>query len=187
MEDEDYQRRKAENMANPKNRFLFLFCHANEVDQSWGCNWSFATGVIMFSILTAVCVLADMYYIANDGFFSKAQSSMFKFMFFIKVFSDFVALVCIGLSCYATQRSNYRYSIVSYYVGVLSLLLCTIYLIYTLVKIFNPDYWAIVKLRLISWGFGEFALFMFCWILFCNMVDVGRKKKAQQQNTNEFL
>ncbi len=175
-------------MSNPKNRFLGIFCHANEVDASWGCNWSFTTGVIMFSILTAICILSDMYYIAQDNFFGKAQKWMFKFMFFIKVLSDFVALICIGLSCYATQRNNYKYSIISYYVGVLSLLLCTIYLIYCLIKIFDKSFWDIVKLRLVGWGVGEFVLFMFCWIMFCNMVDIGRKRrKNQEETTTNFL
>ena len=36
----DYQPATAEeeNRRNPKNRFMFLFCHASEVDQSWGKN-----------------------------------------------------------------------------------------------------------------------------------------------------
>ena len=35
----DYQAaQQEENMRNPKNRFLGLFCHASEVGDSWGFN-----------------------------------------------------------------------------------------------------------------------------------------------------
>ena len=41
----------AANKRSPKNRFLLLFCHAESVDDHWGCNWTFQCGVIMAGIL----------------------------------------------------------------------------------------------------------------------------------------
>ena len=78
--DDNYQKAEQENLRNPKNRFLGLFCHAREVDNSWGCNWSFPTGVIIFSIVIGIASFADIYFIAKEQVFSNTTySSMFKF------------------------------------------------------------------------------------------------------------
>ena len=45
--DDNYQQPKAENLRNPKNGFLFCFFRAEDVDDSWGCSWSFTSGIIM--------------------------------------------------------------------------------------------------------------------------------------------
>ena len=50
-----------ENRRNPKNRFLGLFCHASDVDDHWGFNWSFKCGVFVFSILIGGCSNAAFY------------------------------------------------------------------------------------------------------------------------------
>ena len=132
--DEDYTKAKEENLKNPKNRFLGLFCHANEVDNSWGCNWSFTTGVVIFSIICGFTALCDVYYIAKDNFFGQASgNTIFKVFFFIKVISDFICLIGIGISCFSINRNNLRYAIIGYYVMVLCLLLHTIYCIYTII------------------------------------------------------
>ena len=175
--DDDYQRAQQENLRNPKNRFLFLFCHAKEVDNSWGCGWSFSTGVIIFSIIIGIASFADIYFIAKEGVFSNNEySKAFKIMIFIKVFSDFISFIGIGLGCYAVNRENLRYSIISYYVVVLSFLLTTIFILSCFISMFI---YTIVLYFLIPWGLLEFALLLFCWILFCNKVYLGRKKRAQ--------
>ena len=183
MDDEFAQAKQTANLKNPKNRFLGIFCHANEVDNSWGCGWSFATGVIIFSILCGVACLMDIYYIAEGKFFDKAsEHTIYKIFFIIKIISDFICFIGIGIACFATNRNNHTYSIVSYYVMVLTFLLHTIYLIYTLIAIFDSEYLDIVRYFLISWELDELGLLLFCWILFCNQVYIGRKIRAANQN-----
>ena len=183
--DDEYAKAKAnENLRNPKNRFLGLFCHANEVDDQWGCGWTFSTGVVIFSIVCGLASLCDVYYIAKDNFFGQASgNTIFKVFFFIKVISDFICLIGIGISCFSINRNNLRYAIIGYYVMVLCLLLHTIYCIYTIIAIFDSDYFSIVKYYLISWGLGEFGLILFCWILFCNQVFIARERRIALQNT----
>ena len=189
--DDDYEQAKIqENLSNPKNKFLFIFCHANEVDNSWGCGFSFTCGVTLFSIIIGITALCDLFYIARDKMFERASYysnyPSFRYMFLVKVFSDFIALIGIGIACYSIYGHNYKYGIVSYYVEVVSFLLCTIFCIYCLVAIFLPGYWSMVQYRLISWGFGEFGMLLFCWILFCNMVTNSKKVLLQQQQVGEY-
>ena len=134
MDEELAQTKANENLRNPKNRFLGLFCHANEVDNSWGCDWSFATGVVLFSIICGFASLWDIYYIARDKFFERATyHTVYKIFFFFKLVSDLVCLIGIGMACFSINRDNHTYAIVSYYVMVLSFLLHSIYLIYTFI------------------------------------------------------
>ena len=183
MDDDYVQAKKNENLQNPKNRCLGLFCHANEVDNRWGCDWSFATGVVIFSIICGAASLWDIYYIAKDKFFDKAAGhAIYKLFFFFKIFSDLVCFAGIGIACFSINRNSHTYSIVSYYVMVLSFLLHTLYLIYTIFAIFDADYFNIVKFYLISWGIDEVGLLLFCWILFCNQVFIGRQIRIANQN-----
>ena len=185
--DDYYQEEKTnENLQNPKNRFLFLFCHANEVDESWGCGCSFANGVMIFSICVGFTILCDIYYIAADKMFSRSNiAPIFTTMLGVKVASDFITLIGIIMACYAIHRPSYNFGIYSYYVQVLSFLLCTIFCCYCLVEIFNETFFNVVYLRVISWGFNEFALLMLCWILFCNMVYNAKKLQLARQQAGE--
>ena len=177
--DDGYQKAQEENLRNPKNRFLGLFCHAKEIDNSWGCGWSFPTGVVIFSIIIGIASLMDIYYIAKKEVFSSKNNlgSIFKFMLVIKIISDFVSFTGIGISCFAVFKENLTYSIVSYYVIVLSFLLNSIFLIYSIIAIFS--YFDIIGIFLIPWCLLEFGLLLFSWILFANQVYLGRKRKAQ--------
>ena len=178
LDDEEAKRRANENLTNPKNKFLFLFCHAKDVDNSWGCDCSFAAGVIIFSIICGFASILDIYFIASNNFFGQASGhSAFKFFFAIQVISDFFCLIGIGTACYSVNKNNYTFSIVSYYVLFLVLLLHTIYCVYTIVAILDYQYFTIVKYFLISWGIDEFGLILFSWILFCNQVCMGRQRR----------
>ena len=163
---DDYKRAEQENLTNPKNRFLFLFCHAKEVDNSWGCNWSFSTGVVMFSIIIGLAAFFDIYYLAKGNVFQGSSTGL-KIWFVIKILSDFISFVGIGMACYAVFRQNLKYSVVSYYVIVLSLILNTLFLISCFYFMFTN---VIILLYFIPWGIYEFGLILFCWILFCNQV-----------------
>ena len=177
---DDYKRAEQENLTNPKNRFLFLFCHAKEVDNSWGCDWSFSTGVIMFSIVIGLSAFFDIYYLAKADVFGNSTTGL-KVWFVIKILSDFIAFVGIGMACYAVSKQNLKFSIISYYVIVLSFILNTLFLISCFYYIFtNPK---IILLYFIPWGIYEFGLILFCWILFCNQVYLGRKQREQANQT----
>ena len=172
---DDYKRAEQENLTNPKNRFLFLFCHAKEVDNSWGCNWSFSTGVVMFSIVMGLAAFFDVYYLAESQAFKDATTGL-KVWFVVKVLSDFISLVGIAIACFAVTRQNLKFSIVSYYVVVLSFILNTLFLCSCFYLMFyNP----LILLFFIPWGVYEFGLILFCWILFCNQVYLGRKQREQ--------
>ena len=188
MEDEAEQARIRENLRNPKNKFLGLFCHANDVGESWGCNLSFDTGVIIFSIVIGITILFDIYYLAADKMLSKSKDvSGFHTLLIIKIISDLIAAIGIGVAFYATNIKSSTYSIVAYYVEVLSFLLNTIFCVFLLVEIFNSKFWEIVGLRILSWAFDEFALLLFCWILFCNMVSITKKILIDNQKVTEMV
>ena len=179
--DEDYTKAKEENLKNPKNRFLGLFCHANEVDNSWGCNWSFTTGVVIFSIIRGLSSLCDVYYIAGDNFFVQAEGHpVYQFFFFVQILSDLCCLISIGIACFSINRNSYCYSIVSYYAMVFVLLLHSIFCLANIIFIFDFEYLRIVTVYLISWGIQEFGLILFSWILFCNQVFIARQRRNVQ-------
>ena len=180
MDDDLQKEQMAANLRNPKNRFLGFFCHAKEVDNSWGCDWSFATGVIIFSLVIGVASLADIYTLAKHQIFSVGSEGygFFKFMFAVKVIVDLISLIDIGIACYAVNRENLTFSIVSYWVMVLCFLLNSIFVIYILIAMFI--HWNEVYFGIIQWGVYEFGLLLFCWILFCNQVYLGRKKRQAQ-------
>ena len=113
MWDEENKAAQQENLRNPKNRFLGLFCHAKEVDNSWGCGWSFTMGVIIFSFIIGIASLLDIYYLAKKDIFL-GISGIFKFMIVIKIISDFISFIGIGFACFAVSKENLTYSIVSY-------------------------------------------------------------------------
>ena len=184
MYDDEAKAKEQENLRNPKNRFLGLFCHAKEIDNSWGCGWSFATGVIMFSIIIGIASLADIYYVAKQEIFKAEVSGLFKIMLIIKIASDLISFIGIGIACYAVNASNYTYSIVCYYVIVLSFLLNTIYLCYAIIAIFS--YFKFIGAFIIPWGILEFGLLMFCWILFANQVYIGRQRRNAMQNQSGY-
>ena len=181
MWEDDQKKAEQENLRNPKNRFLGLFCHAKEVDNSWGCGWSFTTGVVIFSIIIGFGSLADIYYIAKNNILSGGTvTGLYKFLMILKIISDFISFIGIGISCFAVSKENLTYSIVAYYVIVLSFLLNTIFIIGTLIAIFY--YFSIIGVFLIPWCALEFGLLLFCWILFANQVYLGRKRQKQALN-----
>ena len=180
--DDNYQRAQAENLRNPKNRFLFLFFHAKDVDNSWGMGWSFTSGVVLFSIVIGVCTLCDIYYLADKEPFSKTSDSFYKFMMGVKIFSDIISLmgVCIALGSVCSE--NYTYAIVAYYVMVLSFFLNVIFGVYTLIGIFHHP--KIIGYFFIPWFILDVGLLIFCWILFANQVFLGRQINAQSNQGN---
>ena len=180
----DYQAaQQEENMRNPKNRFLGLFCHASEVGDSWGFNWPFWCGVLMFSILIGVMTLIDISHIFTEFF--KVVTGWFAFWFVVRMISDFIALIGIIFSAISCIQNNFSRATIAYYCMILSLVLNSLFIGYCIFRLFDGQFWKITTYRLIVWLCNEFVLFLFCWILFCNMVVIGRKAR-QQAASNPF-
>ena len=182
MEDENYKLQVQENLRNPKNRFLGCFCHAKDVDSSWGCNWSFQTGVIIFSIVILICSAFDIYEIAYKKCFVYSPNGLFTFFFIFKVVSDVLNFTSIVIGIVAVAKIHLRLSIIAYWMAVLSLLLNTIFFIYIFIAIFFyvDRIWRIM----ITVVLLEIGLVLYSWILFANQVDIGRKKKAEAAQAN---
>ena len=182
MEDENYKLQVQENLRNPKNRYLGCFCHAKDVDNSWGCNWSFQCGVIVFSIVVFICSVADVYHIAGRKVFVKSPNGLFTFFFIFKVVSDVLNFISIAMGFVGVCNENLKLSIISYWLSVASLGLNTIFFIYIFVAIFiwSDLVWPVM----ITVIFLEIGLVILSWILFANQVDLGRKKREQAAQAN---
>ena len=182
MEDENYKLQVQENLKNPKNRYLGCFCHAKDVDNSWGCNWSFQCGVIVFSIVVFICSVADVYHIAGRKVFVKSPNGLFTFFFIFKVVSDVLNFITMGLGFVGVGQHNLKLSIIAYWLSVASLALNTIFFIYIFVAIFiwSDLVWPVM----ITVIFLEIGLVILSWILFANQVDLGRKKREQAAQAN---
>ena len=95
---------------NPKNRFFGLFCHANQVSDSWGLNWPFYCGVIMFSIVIGIMTLFDVSVIFTK-FFDQTKD-WFLLWFIIRFISDLIALIGIVFAIighYGTMGFNWKW------------------------------------------------------------------------------
>ena len=177
MLQDEYKKAEQENLQNPKNRFLGICCHAREIDSSWGCDWSFQTGVVMFGVLILIASFSDIYIIADNKVFKDSKLGGFgKFCFAVKVLVDVINLIIVIASCFALNIERLKLAIICYYVGVINLLLTTLFCVFILIEIFIN--WDVVWKEFISLIVLEPSLFLFDWILFCNQVDLGRKRKA---------
>ena len=180
--DDDYRLKEQENLRNPKNRFLGIFCHAKDVDTSWGCDWSFGTGVVIFSIVILVASFADAYTMAEREVFKKAPNGLYSFFFGLKVLEDIVNFSVIIIACFGVYRENLKLSIISYWGSVCSFLLNTLFFIYIFIAMFY--FWDKIWPEIPSTIVLEIGLVLFSWILFCNQVDVGRKKRSAVATSN---
>ena len=179
MSSEDYQRAEEENLRSPKNRFLGIFCHANQVDDHWGPGWSFGCGVYTFSILVGIWTIFDISTISEllnrlGRFFSGWPI----FWFIVRFVSDFIAIIAMIIAMLSVCQTNFKKATIGYYMMYVSLLLNTAFFIYCITRFFNADFWRYTTYRIIIWMLNEIVLFIFCWILFANMVVIGRKIKT---------
>lgn len=157
-----------ENYSNPKNRFLWMFCHANEVNDTWGCGFSFGCGVILFGILLLIPTIADITQIAKGDWKNNEDGWVFSFFCVFRVLSDVLCLVATIFEIFANKENRYTASVVGYYGLAASFLCNTIWLLYVLIRI--PVTWKTIKWNIFSFGIGEFILLIYCWMSFCLMV-----------------
>ena len=179
---DDYQKQEMEeNQRNPKNRFLGLFCHANQVDSSWGYNWPFWCGVLMFSIVIGLISILDFsfsYKLINSF---RSRGGWIVFFFILRIISDVITIIGIILAAVSIVQTSFQKATIAYYTEILSFVINIAVLIFGLFKILFYSYGYFVLL----WGFSDFVLLLFLWILFCNMVDIGRKVR-QAVGANSF-
>ena len=164
-----------------KNRFLGFLWHANQVNDYWGYNWSFSCGVVVFSIAIGIMTLFDI-----NAFFTglfNDTDTWLLFWLIVRFISDFITLIGIILAIISIIQSNFTHATIGYYCIVLSLLLNFAFCVYCIISIFDKKFWEKTTYRIVVWLFNEVCLFVFCWILFCNMVDVGRQNKRAAQTT----
>ena len=179
---DDYQKQEMEeNQRNPKNRFLGLFCHANQVDSSWGYNWPFWCGVLMFSIVIGLISILDFsfsYKLINSF---RSRGGWIVFFFILRIISDVITIIGIILAAVSIVQTSFQKATIAYYTGCLSFIINIAVFIFGLFKILFYSYGYFVLI----WGFSDFVLLLFLWILFCNMVDIGRKVR-QAVGANSF-
>ena len=93
--------------------------------------------------------------------------------------ADLFAIVAMGFANVSVCQTNFRRATIGYYLLIVCLILNTAFIIYCITCFFDYNFWKVTTFNIILWLLNEFVLFIFCWILFCNMVDIGRKKRAQ--------
>ena len=162
------------NRRNPKNRFLLVFCHAGQVGDSWGYNWSFKCGAFLFSILIFILTIFDLSTLTKC---IARGRSWFVFWCILRFLSDLLAVVGVIVAIFSIFQSSFKNATIAYYLVMASLFLDTIFIVYCIVSLFDRTFWQFTGWYLIVWMFNEFVLLICDWILFCNMVDTGRKMR----------
>ena len=176
---DDYQKHEMEeNQRNPKNRFLGLFCHANQVDSSWGYNWPFWCGVLMFSIVIGVISIYD--FIGCFQLIKEITTGWQKFFYALRIVSNVVAIIGIVFAALSIIQTSFRNATIAYYTLILSFIINTVFCVFSVFSILISKYWY----NVIIWFFCDFVLVIFLWVLFCNMVDIGRKVRQAAAATS---
>ena len=158
----DYQiTLEEENRRNPKNRFLGLFCHASEVDTTWGCKCPFWVGVVLLSIIVGIEAIVDIP-IIKAIFFLLTWLNLFTIFIFLRIISDICAIIGIGYAIYSICRSHYKASIIAFYCLVATFAINIFFEIFMIVILFYSTYRIGVSFRIFSWAFDYFCLFLFC-------------------------
>ena len=193
-----YSTQKEESKCNPKNRFLFLFCHTSSVDEGWGfkiCNCRtcpFSTGVYLFSGIMLINSIKDLYDITlSEYLYDKhAKDETFIRFFYVKVSVDALIILGILFAMYSVCAFNYCSSVAAYYLMAISFIANTVFCVYIITRFGDISFWWKIELKIFSvilWFFFDYVLLLFAWILFCNMVDIYRKKqKLAQDNVFNF-
>ena len=92
-----------------------------------------------------------------------------------------ITIIGIILAAISIVQTSFQKATIAYYTGCLSFIINIAVFIFGLFKILFYSYGYFV----IIWGFSDFVLLLFLWILFCNMVDIGRKAR-QAVAANSF-
>ena len=163
-----------ENMRSPKNRFFGIFCHANQVDDHWGFNWSFTCGVVVLSIVMGIWTIYDIS--SMSTMMSRGLLyGLYVLFFILRFISDFIAVAGIVFAVLSILGTNFKRATIAYYLMLLSFILDFSFVIYCITRFFDSIFWRATTFHIFLWILNIVAIFLFCWILFCNMVNIGRK------------
>ena len=179
---EEYQRVPQD---SAKNRFLFIFFHANNVGNQWGCDWSYKCGVIFFGVFVLLTVVMDIFYVFDKGVFSSGSLTI-KVMFFLRFLACVFALIGTVVGIIAVNQRDYKKCTVAYYSAFLSLILNLIVL-FLLPYAFLSDYQkakTYISYDWIAWIISQIFIFLLSWMLFCSMVFINRKNRQLREETN---
>jgi hypothetical protein len=205
---------------NPLNRFMFVLCPSYEVDNGWGwgccgCRaFSFTCGVIVFSLIIVINSIKDINeIIASDYLSRKTETSdidkvlsylkglvfdekdeTFIRFFYVKIVADSVAITASVIGFLSIPNKSFCIATIAYYVGFISFLINSSFIIFVCTRICRASFWAQIGFTNIGniflWFIFEYVWLLFTWMLFCNMVDIGRKnqkaKEQQQASINDL-
>ena len=184
---------------NPKNRFLLVFCNTYEVDKGWGCGccgcraFPFSLGVFIFSFVMLSNCIKDFCEIQYSNYLvkSKTKDKTFVRFFYFKLIADLLCIIGGLEGVVSVLAFSYCLSVLAYYTVSISFILNCCFIIYTLTVITTFKFWwnvGFLKIfAVIMWYVYGYVWLLFSWILFCNMVDINRKKQSQaQQNQYNF-
>ena len=183
---------------NPKNRFLLLFCNTYEVDKGWGCGWCgcrafpFSLGVYIFAAVMIFNGVKDAIEIKKSNYLveDRTQEATFVRFFYIKLIADCICILAGFLGVCSVCCFNYCLSVVSYYMAFLSFVLNSIFIVYSITKLADLKFWFNVGFlkvfTVIMWYVFEYIWLLYTWILFCNMVDINRKKQKEKEKANQY-
>lgn len=183
---------------DPRNQFLFFFCHSYQVDVGWGCGccgcraFPFSLGVFIFSVIMVINSIKDLYDITLSDYLTKEgeDNKLFVIFFYIKLVGDSLCILAILIALFSVCLTNYCCSVVSYYFAAISFLLNTSFCIYILTVITTLNFWwnvGFLKIfTVIMWYVWDYVWLVFTWILFCNMVDISRKKQEEESKKDLY-
>ena len=177
---------------NPRNRFMFCFCRSSEVDEGWGfqclgCRTCpFYVGIVIFGLIYSLGSAKDIIELA---FFSNPfrKNIIYRIFFICKLISDLFCILgtIVGLT---TIRSNsYKSAVTCYYMIMTSFILNNFFCIYIIVAIITGTFlWFAIfwnVFSIIFWAISDYFLLIYCWLCFCNMVDINRKGQSGFNNS----
>ena len=145
----------------------------------------FWVGVVLLSIVVGIEAIVDIP-IINAIFYLLAWLNFFTIFIILRIISDFCAIIGIRYAIYLICSSHYKASNIAYYCLVVTFPINTFFAIFMIVILFYNKYRVGVTFRILSWAFDYFCLLLFCWFLFCNMVNIGRRNR-QQATANSFI
>ena len=194
---------------SPLNRFMFLFCRQYEVDKGWGCGccgcraFPFSFGVIIFGVVMLISSIKDFFELANSDYIYKKseedkdyldylkgivldeKDDAFIIFFRIKNAADVICILAAVLAFISIYSNNYCISVNSYYLAFLSFVLNSSFLVFVITRLCSASFWSEIGITKIGnvflwFGFG-YVWLLFTWFLFCNMVNIKRKKEEERE------
>ena len=145
----------------------------------------FWVGVVLLSIVVGIEAIVDIP-IIKAIFFLLYWIDVFTMFIILRIISDICAIIGIGYAIYSICRSHYNASIIAYYCLVATFAINTFFAIFMIVILFYGKYRGGVSFRILSWAFDYLFLLLYCWFLFCNMVNIGRRNR-QEAAANSFI